>query len=214
MKQTFLRRACAVSTFHILRRRPEALISILTLFYNLGDIGAVAVSFSTKLADNVLTYLLYAHVNFHAQKSACRATVAQKVSPQKHWTLGAAYLWRFRPSFQLFRLHILSYNSPISRFCPSGDANYGEWAIEDDSAPGCPGASIHSVFRGISSLRRSAHLASSRNFCVTRTPYSRRSGTASFVSKLCSQFARLYVQKSLQIQSRSCCARVCTPSVP
>ena len=69
------------------------------------------------------------HVNFHAQKSACRATVAQKVSPQKHWTLGAASLWRFRPSFQLFRLHILSYNSPISRFCPSGDASYGERAI-------------------------------------------------------------------------------------
>ena len=86
--------------------------------------------------------------------------------------------------------------------------------IEDDSAPGCPGASIHSVYRGISSLRRSAHLASSRNFCLTRRPYSRRSGTASFVSKLCSQSAPPYVQKSLQIQSRSCCARVCTPSVP
>ena len=31
--------------------------------------------------------------------------------------------------FVFFRFHFLSYNSPISRFCPSGDASYGEWAI-------------------------------------------------------------------------------------
>jgi len=119
---------CAVLTFLIPRRRLEALVSILTLFYDSGDIGAVTVLSSTKLADNVLTYLLHARANFRAQVRACRATVAQTLSPRKHWTLGAAYRWRFRSSFQLFRLHFLSYNSPISRFCPSSGASYGEWA--------------------------------------------------------------------------------------
>ena len=127
-KKHFYVDLCALLTFLIARRRPEALVSILTLFYNLEDIGAVAMLCSTKLADNVPTYVLCAHTNFHAQIPACRATVAQTVSPQKHCTLGAAYLWRFRPSFQLFRFHFLSYNSPISRFCPSGDASYGERA--------------------------------------------------------------------------------------
>ena len=46
--------------------------------------------FSTKLADNVPTYFLCARTNFHAQMPACRATVTQTVSPQKHCTLGAA----------------------------------------------------------------------------------------------------------------------------
>jgi len=117
---------CAVLTFLIARRRPEALVSILTLFYNLGDIGAVAMLFSTKLADNALTYFLCAHTNFHAQMPACRATVARTVSPQKHCTLGATLHLLVRPSFRFFRFHFLSYNSPISRFCPSGDASYGE----------------------------------------------------------------------------------------
>jgi len=58
---------------------------------------------------------------------ACRATVAQTVSPQKHCTLGATSNEVVRPSFQFFRFHFLSYNSPISRFCPSGDASDGEW---------------------------------------------------------------------------------------
>ena len=80
---------CAVLTFLIPHRRPEALVSILTLFYNLGDIGSVATFFSTNLADNVLTYVLCDYANFHAQMPACRATVAQTVSPQKHCTLGA-----------------------------------------------------------------------------------------------------------------------------
>ena len=70
---------CAVLTFLIPRRRPEALVSILTVFYNLGDIGAVAMLFSTKLADNLLTYFLCAHTNFRAQMPACRATGAQAV---------------------------------------------------------------------------------------------------------------------------------------
>ena len=56
--------------------------------------------------------------------------MAQNFEARNSCQPGAAYLWRFRPSFQLFRLHILSYNSPISRFCPSGDASYGEWAID------------------------------------------------------------------------------------
>ena len=128
MKEALLRRLHAVSILLVPDRRPEALVSTLTLVYNLGHIGVIARQFSTKLADNVPTYVLCAHTNFHAQILACRATVAQTVSPQKHCTLGAAYLWRFRPSFRFFRFHFLSYNSPISRFCPSGDASYGERA--------------------------------------------------------------------------------------
>ena len=50
-----------VSTFLIRDRRPEALVSILT-FYNLGDIGAVATSFSTALAGKVPTHLVCVHV--------------------------------------------------------------------------------------------------------------------------------------------------------
>ena len=120
---------CAVLTFLIPRRRPEALVSILTLFYNSGDIGAATVLSSTKLADNVLTYLLYARANFRAQVRACRATVAQKVSPRKHWTPGATLHLLVRPSFRFFRFHFLSHNSPILRFCPSSGASYGERPI-------------------------------------------------------------------------------------
>ena len=82
--------------------RAVAQHSILTLFYNLGDIGAVAMLFSTKLAESVLTYFLCAHTNFYAQMPACRATVAQTVSPQKHCTLGAAAHLLVRPSFRFF----------------------------------------------------------------------------------------------------------------
>ena len=56
--------------------------------------------------------------------------MAQNFEARNSCQPGAAYLWRFRPSFQLFRLHILSYNSPISRFCPSGDASYGERPLD------------------------------------------------------------------------------------
>ena len=44
------------------------------------------------------------------------------------WTdsLRSALHLLVRPSFRFFRFHFLSYNSPISRFCPSGDASYGE----------------------------------------------------------------------------------------
>ena len=56
--------------------------------------------------------------------------MAQNFEARNSCQPGTASLWRFRRSFQLFRLHILSYNSPISRFCPSGDASYGEWASD------------------------------------------------------------------------------------
>ena len=85
--------------------------------------------FSTKLAESVLTYFLCAHTNFYAQMLACRATVAQTVSPQKHCTLGAAAHLLVLPSFRFFRFRFLSYNWPISRLCPSDDAPHGEWAI-------------------------------------------------------------------------------------
>ena len=89
VKEALLRRIHAVSILLVPDRRPEALVSTLTLFYNLGHIGVIARQFSTKLADNVPTYFLCAQTNFHAQMPACRATVAQTVSPQKHCTLGA-----------------------------------------------------------------------------------------------------------------------------
>ena len=52
VKQTFLRRLHVVSTFLVRDRRPEALVSMVILFYILGDIGAVAAPFATKLGED------------------------------------------------------------------------------------------------------------------------------------------------------------------
>ncbi len=71
-------------------------------------------------------------IRFGLPSSPARDVLVPHRGDEEFKNPGAAYLWRFRPSFQLFRLHILSYNSPISRFCPSGDASYGEWAIKPD----------------------------------------------------------------------------------
>lgn len=65
-----------VSTFLVHDRRPEALVSMLALFYNSGDIGAVATSFATKLGNNTFKHLLYVHTDFHEQKPVQLSTVA------------------------------------------------------------------------------------------------------------------------------------------
>ena len=64
-------------------RRPEALVSTLTLFYYLGHIGVIARRFSTKLPGSTFQYVSRVHTNFHAQKSARRATVTTNSSPTK-----------------------------------------------------------------------------------------------------------------------------------
>ena len=46
--------------------------------------------------------------------------------------------------FVFFRFHFLSYNSPISRFCPSGDASYGKWALLTFLSAPCLGVIIAS----------------------------------------------------------------------
>tara|TARA_B100000683_G_scaffold273789_1_gene320255 strand:- start:627 stop:1031 length:405 start_codon:yes stop_codon:yes gene_type:complete len=71
-------------------------------------------------------------IRFGLPSSPARDVLVPHRGDEEFKNPGAAYLWRFRPSFQLFRLHILSYYLPISRFCPSGDASYGEWAIKPD----------------------------------------------------------------------------------
>ena len=57
--------------------------------------------------------------------------MAQNVEARNSCQRGTTYLWLGRPSFRFSRFHFLSYNSPISRFRPSGDASYGEWTLSE-----------------------------------------------------------------------------------
>ena len=55
--------------------------------------------------------------------------MAQNFEARNSCQPGAALHLLVRPSFRFFPFHFLSHNSPISRFCPSDDAPYGEWAF-------------------------------------------------------------------------------------
>ena len=56
--------------------------------------------------------------------------MAQNFEARNSCQPGAALHLLVRPSFRFFRFHFLIYNSPISRFCPSDDASYGESTIQ------------------------------------------------------------------------------------
>ena len=83
VKEALLGRLHAVSILLVPDRRPEALVSTLTLFYYLGHIGVIARRFSTKLPGSTFQYVSRMHTNFHAQKSARRATVTTNSFPTK-----------------------------------------------------------------------------------------------------------------------------------
>jgi len=72
--------------------------------------------------------LLCSFTSFMRSFASKNTAVAQNFEARNSCQLGAALHWLVRPSFRFFRFHFLSHNSPISRFCPSGDASYGEWA--------------------------------------------------------------------------------------
>ena len=65
-----------VSSVLVHGRRPEAPVSMLALFYNSGDIGAVAAPLVTKLGEDTFKHLLYAHTDFHEQKPVHLSVVA------------------------------------------------------------------------------------------------------------------------------------------
>ena len=64
-----------VSTVLVHGRRPEAPVSMLALFYNSGDIGAVPPFLATKLGENYVYYISRVTTNFHAQRLTHRAKV-------------------------------------------------------------------------------------------------------------------------------------------
>jgi len=57
VKEALLRRLHAVSVLLVPGRLPEALVSILTLFYYLGHIGVIAMHFPTKLRESIFQYV-------------------------------------------------------------------------------------------------------------------------------------------------------------
>ena len=63
----FLRRLHAVSIFLIPDRRPEALVSILTLVLQFG-FSAPAILFATKLGEDIFKHLGCVHADFDEQK--------------------------------------------------------------------------------------------------------------------------------------------------
>ena len=76
------------------------------------------------------THILFVrpHQLSRADASVSRDRLTNSFTTKALHQRGATVHLLVRPSFRFFRFHFLSHNSPISRFCPSDDASYGERA--------------------------------------------------------------------------------------
>ena len=85
----------------------------------------------------LLRFRQHVHTRYLSTLSASTPTfvrrsqrIARPSPKQFHYcTQGAALHLLVRPSFHVFHFHFFSCDSPILRFCPSGDASYGERPI-------------------------------------------------------------------------------------
>ena len=106
-KNALLHRLHAVPILLVPDRRPGALVSILTLFYSLGDIGVIAGHFRQNFLEAQVFHACTSTFTRKSQRVARRSP--RTVSPQKHCTQGARFF--------TFRVPPLELQTEIGLLC-------------------------------------------------------------------------------------------------